>query len=50
MWKTLGLLLYRIGVLLVWSVFALPGVILNAPIFITAKIMSKKKAKGEIFS
>ncbi|EIN07408.1 glycerol-3-phosphate O-acyltransferase [Punctularia strigosozonata HHB-11173 SS5] len=44
-WKTLGLLLYRIGLLLVWSVFALPGVILNGPIFITAKIMSAKKAK-----
>ena len=45
-WKTLGLLLYRIGLLSAWSIFALPGVILNGPIFLTASILSKKKAKG----
>ncbi|SRR6266702_167902 len=45
-WKALGLLLYRVGLLSVWSTFALPGVILNGPIFLTASILSKKKAKG----
>ncbi|KAH9048128.1 glycerol-3-phosphate O-acyltransferase [Lactarius hengduanensis] len=44
-WKTLGLLLYRVGLLSVWSTFALPGVILNGPIFLTASILSEKKAK-----
>ncbi|KZV71648.1 glycerol-3-phosphate O-acyltransferase [Peniophora sp. CONT] len=44
-WKTLGLLLYRVGLLSVWSVLALPGVILNGPIFLTASILSRKKAK-----
>ncbi|EPQ58150.1 hypothetical protein GLOTRDRAFT_98821 [Gloeophyllum trabeum ATCC 11539] len=44
-WKTLGLLFYRIGLLAVWSTFALPGVILNGPIFLTASILSRKKAK-----
>lgn len=44
-WKTLGLLLYRVGLLSVWSTFALPGVILNGPIFLAASILSKKKAK-----
>ena len=33
--------------LTVWSVFALPGVILSGPIFLIASIMSKKKAKGQ---
>ena len=45
-WKTLGLLLYRVGLLSVWSTFALPGVILNGPIFLMASILSKKKAQG----
>ncbi|TFK54916.1 glycerol-3-phosphate O-acyltransferase [Heliocybe sulcata] len=44
-WKTLGLLVYRIGLLAVWSTFSLPGVILNGPIFLTASILSRKKAK-----
>ncbi|KAI0273599.1 glycerol-3-phosphate O-acyltransferase [Gloeopeniophorella convolvens] len=44
-WRTLSLLLYRVGLLSVWSVFALPGVILNGPIFLSASIMSQKKAK-----
>ncbi|KAI0306605.1 glycerol-3-phosphate O-acyltransferase [Multifurca ochricompacta] len=44
-WKTLGLLLYRAGLLSVWSIFALPGVILNGPIFLIASILSKKKAE-----
>jgi glycerol-3-phosphate O-acyltransferase / dihydroxyacetone phosphate acyltransferase len=45
-WKTLGLLLYRTFLLSAWSVFALPGVILNGPIFLAATIISRKKAKG----
>ena len=45
-WKTFGLLIYRLGLLIVWIVFSLPGVILNGPIFITASVMSRKKAKG----
>ncbi|KAI0704342.1 hypothetical protein BC835DRAFT_1403961 [Cytidiella melzeri] len=44
-WKTFGLLCYRLLLLTVWTVFALPGVILSGPIFLTASIMSKKKAK-----
>ncbi|KAF8479349.1 hypothetical protein DFH94DRAFT_749242 [Russula ochroleuca] len=44
-WKTFGLLLYRIGLLLVWTVFSLPGVVLHAPIFVTASVVSKIKAK-----
>src|ERR1700735_3561437 len=45
-WKTLSLLLYRVGLLSAWSTFALPGVILNGPIFLMASILSNKKAKG----
>ncbi|KAJ3539417.1 hypothetical protein NM688_g6363 [Phlebia brevispora] len=44
-WKTLGLLLYRLILLLVWTVLALPGVILAGPVFLTASIISRKKAK-----
>ncbi|KIY64931.1 hypothetical protein CYLTODRAFT_424785 [Cylindrobasidium torrendii FP15055 ss-10] len=44
-WKSLGLLLYRMGLLLAWTVLSLPGGILNAPIFIIASILSRKKAK-----
>ncbi|KAF7324814.1 Protein kinase domain-containing protein [Mycena kentingensis (nom. inval.)] len=44
-WKTLALLTYRVGLLSVWSIFALPGVILNGPIFVLAKLISRKKAK-----
>lgn len=47
-WKTLSLLLYRTILLAVWSVFALPGVILNGPIFLLARVMSRKKAKGTL--
>jgi glycerol-3-phosphate O-acyltransferase/dihydroxyacetone phosphate acyltransferase len=45
-WKTFGLLVYRIILLSVWTVFSLPGVVLHAPIFVTASIVSKIKAKG----
>ena len=31
---------------MVWSTLALPGVILNGPIFILASIISRKKARG----
>jgi len=44
-WKSFALLVYRTGLLLTWAIFALPGVILNAPIFIVASYMSHKKAK-----
>ncbi|KAK7052068.1 kinase domain-containing protein [Favolaschia claudopus] len=44
-WKTLALLTYRVGLLAVWSIFALPGVVLNGPIFILASIISRRKAK-----
>ncbi|KAG9318451.1 glycerol-3-phosphate O-acyltransferase [Chiua virens] len=44
-WKTLGLLLYRLTLLLFWTILALPGTILNGPMFIIASIISKKKAK-----
>ncbi|KIP09126.1 hypothetical protein PHLGIDRAFT_116689 [Phlebiopsis gigantea 11061_1 CR5-6] len=44
-WRTFGLLCYRILLLGVWTILALPGLILNGPIFLTASIVSKKKAK-----
>ncbi|KAJ7182846.1 hypothetical protein C8R43DRAFT_14710 [Mycena crocata] len=44
-WKTLALLTYRVGLLAVWSIFALPGVVLNSPIFILASLISRKKAR-----
>ncbi|KAJ7312988.1 hypothetical protein DFH08DRAFT_436239 [Mycena albidolilacea] len=44
-WKTLALLTYRVGLLGVWAIFALPGVVLNGPIFILASIISRRKAK-----
>ncbi|KAE9404277.1 glycerol-3-phosphate O-acyltransferase [Gymnopus androsaceus JB14] len=47
-WKTLGLLCYRVCLLVVWAVFALPGTILNGPIFILASIISKQKAKADL--
>jgi len=44
-WKILGLFIYRIGLLIVWTIFALPGVILNGPMFILASLISRQKAK-----
>ncbi|KAF8894585.1 hypothetical protein BD779DRAFT_1501913 [Infundibulicybe gibba] len=44
-WKTLGLLTYRIILLMVWTILALPGTILNGPMFILATLISRKKAK-----
>ncbi|KAJ3933942.1 MAG: glycerol-3-phosphate O-acyltransferase [Lentinula lateritia] len=47
-WKILGLLLYRVGLLIFWTVFAMPGTILNGPVFILASIISKRKAKSDL--
>ncbi|KAF7304861.1 Glycerol-3-phosphate o-acyltransferase [Mycena kentingensis (nom. inval.)] len=44
-WKIFGLLAYRLCLLLVWTVFALPGTLANAPVFILASFISRKKAK-----
>ncbi|GAA5938398.1 hypothetical protein JCM3775_000881 [Rhodotorula graminis] len=44
-WRSFALLCYRLGLLGVWGVLALPGVVLNSPIFLAAKIISHKKAK-----
>lgn len=33
--------------LIVWTLLALPGTLLNGPIFILASIISRKKAKGK---
>ena len=43
--RSLALLLYRLGLVLFWSGCALPGALLNAPITLLAKIVSKRKAK-----
>ena len=48
--KSLLLLIYRTGLLLWWAMLALPGVILHAPVFILAKVISHQKAKGELIS
>ena len=48
-WKTLGLLGYRLLLLLVWTVLALPGTVLNGPVFIIASYMSRKKQRGRCF-
>ncbi|GAA5989366.1 hypothetical protein JCM10908_001279 [Rhodotorula pacifica] len=44
-WRSFFILCYRFGLLSAWGALALPGVILNAPIFIAAKLISRKKAK-----
>lgn len=44
-WRSFALLCYRLGLVSAWGVLALPGVILNSPIFIAASIISRKKAK-----
>jgi glycerol-3-phosphate O-acyltransferase/dihydroxyacetone phosphate acyltransferase len=40
------LLIYRTGLLLWWGMLSLPGVILHAPVFILAKTISHRKARG----
>ena len=47
-WKAMLLLLWRASLISVWTVFALPGVVLNAPIFVAASIISAKKAKAAL--
>ncbi|KEI36683.1 uncharacterized protein L969DRAFT_54675, partial [Mixia osmundae IAM 14324] len=44
-WKSLILLAYRAGLLSAWTLLALPGIVLNAPMFIAASLISRKKAK-----
>ncbi|KAK4058869.1 Glycerol-3-phosphate/dihydroxyacetone phosphate acyltransferase [Microbotryomycetes sp. JL221] len=44
-WKSFALLAYRLGLVSAWGALALPGVILNAPIFIAAGYISRVKAK-----
>ncbi|KAK4053779.1 Glycerol-3-phosphate/dihydroxyacetone phosphate acyltransferase [Microbotryomycetes sp. JL201] len=44
-WKSFALLAYRLGLVSAWGTLALPGVILNAPIFIAASYISRIKAK-----
>lgn len=44
-WRSLGLLGYRLGLLLMWGSLALPGVVLNSPVIVLAKIISRQKAK-----
>lgn len=44
-WKSLLLLLWRTGLISAWTVMALPGIVMNGPIFIAASIISRKKAK-----
>ncbi|KIK58616.1 hypothetical protein GYMLUDRAFT_170760 [Collybiopsis luxurians FD-317 M1] len=46
--KIFGLLAYRISLLIVWATFALPGTILNGPIFLLASIISKRKAQADL--
>lgn len=48
-WKTLGLLVYRSSLLIVWAILSLPGVVLNGPIFLLASIISRQKAKGAVY-
>lgn len=43
---TAGLLGYRFGLLVVWTLLALPGTVLNAPLLILARRLAKKKARG----
>lgn len=44
-WSVAGLLMYRVILLLVWGSLALPGFILNVPIFVVARIISHRKAQ-----
>ncbi|KAG6334583.1 hypothetical protein ID866_4506 [Astraeus odoratus] len=44
-WKTLSLLFYRLVLLMIWTVLALPGTILNGPMFVLASVLSRRKAE-----
>jgi glycerol-3-phosphate O-acyltransferase/dihydroxyacetone phosphate acyltransferase len=46
--RSLLLLIYRTGLLLWWGLLSLPGVLLHAPVFTLAKVISHQKAKGEL--
>lgn len=46
LWRSAILLCYRVGLFAAWGILALPGVVLNAPIFIAATVISRRKAKG----
>lgn len=48
--KSLLLLVYRTGLLLWWSILSLPGVVLHAPVFILAKVISIQKARGVLWA
>lgn len=47
-WKSLLVLLWRTGLISAWTVMALPGIVLNAPIFIAASVISRRKAKEAV--
>lgn len=47
-WKSLLILLWRTGLISAWTIMALPGIILNAPIFIAASTISRRKAKEAV--
>ncbi|KAI6030179.1 hypothetical protein EDC04DRAFT_2869019 [Pisolithus marmoratus] len=47
-WKTLGLLLYRLVLLLAWAVLALPGTILNGPVIVLVSVISRRKAQASV--
>ncbi|KAI6118395.1 glycerol-3-phosphate O-acyltransferase [Pisolithus sp. B1] len=44
-WKTLSLLLYRLLLLLIWGVLALPGTVLNGPVIVLVSVISRRKAQ-----
>ncbi|KAI5993269.1 glycerol-3-phosphate O-acyltransferase [Pisolithus albus] len=44
-WKTLSLLLYRVLLLLIWGVLALPGTVLNGPVIVLVSVISRRKAR-----
>lgn len=46
LWRSILLLCYRMGLFSVWGLLALPGVILNGPIFVAASVISHMKARG----
>jgi glycerol-3-phosphate O-acyltransferase / dihydroxyacetone phosphate acyltransferase len=43
--KVLGLIIYRLGKLLVLSIAVLPGLVLFSPVFIAGKLISNQKSK-----
>jgi glycerol-3-phosphate O-acyltransferase/dihydroxyacetone phosphate acyltransferase len=45
-WRSLLLLVYRSLLVTGWGLVALPGVILNAPMFIACTLISRRKQRG----